>query len=74
MAGVVIVVAVTNPTAKSPAHGITLFLVDDGTPGFTKGKKLHKMGYKAQVCVAVFSANFWFHAGLEMGKSCCPLK
>ena len=49
MAGVTIVVAVTNPTAKSPAHGITLFLVDDGTPGFKKGKKLHKMGYKAQV-------------------------
>ncbi|THD27319.1 Long-chain specific acyl-CoA dehydrogenase [Fasciola hepatica] len=45
---VVIVVAITNPQAKSPAHGISLFLVDAGTTGFTKGRKLDKMGLKAQ--------------------------
>ena len=49
MADAVIVVAITNPKAKSPAHGISLFIVDDGTPGFTKGRKLKKMGFKAQV-------------------------
>lgn len=43
---VVIVVAITNLQAKSPAHGISLFLVDGGTPGFTKGRKLEKMGLK----------------------------
>lgn len=49
MSDVVIVVAVTNPNAKSRAHGISLFLVEEGMPGFRKGRKLEKMGMKAQV-------------------------
>ena len=49
MADVVIVVTVTKPDAKSRAHGISLFLVEDGMPGFKKGRKLDKMGLKAQV-------------------------
>ncbi|CAH1786297.1 unnamed protein product [Owenia fusiformis] len=48
MMGVGVVVALTNPDAKSPAHGISLFLVEDGMKGFKKGKKLKKMGLKAQ--------------------------
>lgn len=47
----VIVVAVTKPEAKSRAHGISLFLVEEGMPGFKKGKKLKKLGLKAQVCL-----------------------
>lgn len=49
MSDVVIVVAATDPGAKRMARGISLFLVDAGTPGFTKGRKLEKMGLKAQV-------------------------
>lgn len=49
LADVVIVVAITNPSAKSPAHGISLFLVENGMAGFRKGKKLNKVGLKAQV-------------------------
>ncbi|XP_013409660.1 long-chain specific acyl-CoA dehydrogenase, mitochondrial [Lingula anatina] len=54
LADVVIVVAVTNPEAKSKAHGISLFLVEAGMPGFKKGKKLEKMGYKAQDTAELF--------------------
>ena len=50
MSDLCIVVAVTDPTAKSAAHGISLFLVEEGMKGFIKGKKLNKMGLKAQVC------------------------
>jgi len=50
MCDVAIVVAVTDKSAKSAAHGISLFLVDADNPGFIKGKKLKKMGLKAQVC------------------------
>ena len=32
-----------------PAHGISLIMVDAGTPGFTKGRNLKKLGLKAQV-------------------------
>ncbi|XP_064643783.1 long-chain specific acyl-CoA dehydrogenase, mitochondrial-like [Lineus longissimus] len=45
---VVIVVTVTNPQAKAAAHGISLFLVEEGMKGFNKGKILDKIGLKAQ--------------------------
>lgn len=49
MCDVVVVVAVTNREAKVAAHGISLFLVENGTKGFQKGRKLEKIGLKAQV-------------------------
>lgn len=49
LADLVLVVAVTNREAKSAAHGISLFLVEKGMKGFNKGRKLEKMGLKAQV-------------------------
>ncbi|MFE8699647.1 acyl-CoA dehydrogenase family protein [Cytobacillus sp. FJAT-54145] len=46
-ANFVIVVCVTNPNAQ-PAHkGISLLVVEEGTPGFKKGKKLRKVGQHA---------------------------
>ena len=45
-AGLVIVVAKTDPTAGS--KGISLFLVEADLPGFSKGKNLNKLGLKAQ--------------------------
>ena len=49
MCDVVIVVALTQTDAKSPAHGIILFLVEAGMPGFKKGRKLEKIGNKTAV-------------------------
>ncbi|CAH1241686.1 ACADL [Branchiostoma lanceolatum] len=54
MADVIIVVAITNPQAKSAAHGISLFLVEEGMPGFKKGRKLEKIGMKAQDTAELF--------------------
>ena len=45
-ADLVIVVAKTNPNAG--AKGTSLLLVERGMPGFEKGKRLKKMGLKAQ--------------------------
>ncbi|MBB2495520.1 acyl-CoA dehydrogenase family protein [Aquipseudomonas ullengensis] len=45
-ADMVIVVAKTDP--KGGSKGISLFLVDADTPGFSKGKRLEKVGMKAQ--------------------------
>ncbi len=40
-----IVVAVKTDPAAEPAHnGISLIVVEDGTPGFVKSRKLEKMG------------------------------
>ena len=46
LADLVIVVAKTDP--KAGAKGTSLFLVEAGTPGFEKGKRLEKVGMKAQ--------------------------
>ncbi|EGQ22482.1 acyl-CoA dehydrogenase [Sporosarcina newyorkensis 2681] len=54
-ADLVIVVCKTNPKAQ-PAHkGISLIVVETGTPGFTKGKKLRKVGQHANdTCELIF--------------------
>jgi alkylation response protein AidB-like acyl-CoA dehydrogenase len=45
-ADLVVVVAKTDPNAG--AKGVSLFLVERGMPGFEKGKRLKKLGQKAQ--------------------------
>lgn len=43
-----IVVAKTDPDANPPHQGISLILVEAGTPGFVKGRKLDKLGLRGQ--------------------------
>lgn len=43
-----VVVAKSDPRANPPHKGISLFLVENGTPGFTKGRKLDKLGLRGQ--------------------------
>jgi acyl-CoA dehydrogenase len=43
-----IVAARTDQRAESPQRGLSLFVVEAGTPGFVKGKKLEKMGMFSQ--------------------------
>jgi alkylation response protein AidB-like acyl-CoA dehydrogenase len=54
-ADLVILVAKTDPTAG--AKGTSLFLIENGTPGFEKGKRLKKMGLKAQDTSELFFNN-----------------
>ncbi|XP_043194446.1 long-chain specific acyl-CoA dehydrogenase, mitochondrial-like [Amphibalanus amphitrite] len=68
MCDVVIVVAITNPSAKSPAHGISLFLVEEGMPGFRKGQKLQKMGMKAQDTAELFFEDVRLPKSALLGK------
>jgi acyl-CoA dehydrogenase len=51
----VIVVAKTDPAAG--AKGISLFVVDTSMAGFSKGKRLHKMGMSAQDTSELFFDN-----------------
>ena len=43
-----VVAAKTDPDPKNAHSGVTLFVVEAGTPGFIKGKKLKKMGMASQ--------------------------
>ena len=61
----VIVVAKTNPAAG--AKGTSLFLLEAGTPGFTKGKPLHKLGLKAQDTCELFFDNVRLPADSLLG-------
>ncbi|XP_069434338.1 long-chain specific acyl-CoA dehydrogenase, mitochondrial isoform X2 [Ovis canadensis] len=64
----VIVVAVTNREAHSPAHGISLFLVENGMKGFIKGRKLDKIGLKAQDTAEFFFEDVRLPAGALLGE------
>lgn len=54
-ADLVVVVAKTNPAAG--AKGTSLLLVERGMPGFEKGKRLKKLGLKAQDTSELFFDN-----------------
>ncbi|XP_023382833.1 long-chain specific acyl-CoA dehydrogenase, mitochondrial isoform X6 [Pteropus vampyrus] len=68
LSDVVIVVAVTNREARSPAHGISFFLVENGMKGFIKGRKLHKMGLKAQDTAELFFEDVRLPASALLGE------
>ncbi|XP_030066700.1 long-chain specific acyl-CoA dehydrogenase, mitochondrial [Microcaecilia unicolor] len=68
MCDMVIVVAVTNREASSPAHGISLFLVDNGMKGFNKGRKLEKIGLKAQDTAELFFEDVRLPADALLGE------
>ncbi|GBD26098.1 Acyl-CoA dehydrogenase, short-chain specific [bacterium HR30] len=48
IADLFIVVAKTNPDARPPHRGISLFLVESSFPGFRRGRKLDKLGLRGQ--------------------------
>ena len=49
----VLVAALTDPNAKSVAHGMGLFIVDSETKGFKRGRNLRKLGLKGQVSIII---------------------
>jgi long-chain-acyl-CoA dehydrogenase len=53
LSDMVIVVAITNPTAKKAAHGISLFCIEAGMEGFSKGKMLNKVGLKGKLFLRI---------------------
>ncbi|PKM21458.1 MAG: acyl-CoA dehydrogenase, partial [Gammaproteobacteria bacterium HGW-Gammaproteobacteria-14] len=65
-ADLVIVVAKTDPTKG--AKGISLFLLEAGTPGFDKGKNLKKVGMKAQDTSELFFQDVRVPADALLGQ------
>ncbi len=61
----VIVVARTDPAAGH--RGISLILVEAGTPGFTRGRKLAKLGLAAQDTAELFFADARVPVGNLLG-------
>jgi len=68
LADVVIVVAVTNREAKSAAHGISLFLLQDKTPGFHKSWLMKKIGLRAFDTAGLFFEDVRLPASALLGE------
>ncbi|MFA6033798.1 MAG: acyl-CoA dehydrogenase family protein [Myxococcota bacterium] len=49
-----VVLAARDPSNKDPHNAIDLFLVEDGTPGFEKGKRIKKVGWHSQDTAELF--------------------
>jgi len=49
-----VVLAAKNPSVENPHKAISLYLVEDGTPGFNKGNRLDKMGMHSQDTAELF--------------------
>eukprot|EP00750_Incisomonas_marina_P006659 INCI14700.5.p1 GENE.INCI14700.5~~INCI14700.5.p1 ORF type:complete len:446 (-),score=87.99 INCI14700.5:984-2204(-) len=63
----VVIVCAKTATDKG-AHGITLFIVEEGMEGFVKGKKLKKMGMKAQDTAELFFEDLRVPASAVLGE------
>ena len=66
MADLVIVVARTDPDAG--AHGVSLLVVETGMAGFERGRKLDKMGLRAQDTSELFFDNVLVPKDNLLGK------
>jgi alkylation response protein AidB-like acyl-CoA dehydrogenase len=49
-----VVVAAKDPTVKNPYEALSLYVVESGTPGFTTGRHLEKMGMWSQDTAELF--------------------
>ena len=52
--GELFVIAARDPAVENPYQAISLYLVEDGTPGFERGRHLEKMGWWSQDTAELF--------------------
>jgi acyl-CoA dehydrogenase len=64
----VVVVAKTDNAPGDPHRSLSLFVVEAGTPGFVKGKKLEKMGLAAQDTSELFFEDCRIPAANRLGE------
>jgi acyl-CoA dehydrogenase len=68
LADLVIVVAKTDPEANPPHDGISLLLVEGGSPGFRRGRNLEKLGLKGQDTSELFFEDCRVPVGNLLGR------
>jgi alkylation response protein AidB-like acyl-CoA dehydrogenase len=52
-----VIVTAKDPSVENPHHALSLYLVEDRTPGFKKGRKLQKLGFHSQDTAELFFSN-----------------
>jgi acyl-CoA dehydrogenase len=68
LAHLVIVLARTSESPDARRKGLTLLVVEDGMPGFVKGRRLQKIGLKAQDTVELTFDNVRIPAANRLGE------
>ncbi len=63
-----VVVAAKDPLIENPHKSLSLYLVEDKTPGFNKGNKLEKMGMHSQDTAELFFTNCRIPAENRLGE------
>lgn len=63
-----VIVAARNPEEENPHQAISLYLVEDGTPGFKRGRQLEKMGLHSQDTAELFFTNCRIHQDNILGR------
>ncbi|NGM65576.1 acyl-CoA dehydrogenase [Sphingobacterium sp. SGR-19] len=53
---------------KGDKHGVTAFIIEKGTPGFTAGKKIDKLGMRASETASLFFDNCRIHKNQVIGE------
>jgi acyl-CoA dehydrogenase len=53
----IVVVAAKDPSVENDYQAISLYIVESGTPGFSRGRQLEKMGFHSQDTAELFFTN-----------------
>jgi len=64
-----VVVAARDPVVENPHQAISLYLVEAGTPGFSRGRHLEKMGYHSQDTAELFFSGCRIPAANRLGQA-----
>lgn len=63
-----VIVAAKDPTEANPYRAISLYLVEDGTPGFRKGPAMDKLGVRSQDTNELFFTDCRIPLGNRLGR------
>jgi alkylation response protein AidB-like acyl-CoA dehydrogenase len=61
-------VVIARTGEKGDSHGMTTFIVEKGTPGFSSGKKENKLGMRASETACLFFDNCKLHKDQVIGE------
>lgn len=63
-----VAVVIVRTGDKGNKHGMTAFIIEKGTPGFTAGKKIDKLGMRASETASLFFDNCRVHKDQVIGE------
>ncbi|TYR37303.1 acyl-CoA dehydrogenase [Sphingobacterium phlebotomi] len=63
-----VAVVMVRTGKKGDKHGVTAFIIEKGTPGFTAGKKIDKLGMRASETASLFFDNCRVHKSQVIGE------